>query len=53
MMASKSECLESKVSVGKIGASHGKCGRQVEKLELYLVSEKESQRGPIINKRVT
>lgn len=53
MMASKSECLKSKVSSGKIGASHEKCGRQAEKFELYLVGEKESQRGPVINKRVT
>ena len=52
MMASKSECLKSKVSLGKIGASHEKCGRQAEKFELYLVGE-ESQRGPVINKRVT
>ena len=52
MMASKSECLEGKVSLGKIGASHEKCGGDVDKFELYLVSE-ESQRGPVLNKRVT
>lgn len=33
------KCLKSKVSSGKIGASHEKCGRQAEKFELYLVGE--------------